>query len=77
MNCAELVGQLVAIDSVNPALSTGAPGERAITDFVAAWLADHGVDVVEIPSGDRDDGGKGHRDGGWRRSSAAAGTPRW
>ncbi|MGH7443788.1 MAG: M20/M25/M40 family metallo-hydrolase, partial [Longimicrobiales bacterium] len=45
----DLLARLVAIDSVNPALSPGAPGERAITNFVAGWLADHGVEVSEIP----------------------------
>jgi len=46
----DLVAQLVAIDSVNPTLVAGAPGERAITDFVAAWLAARGVTVSEVAS---------------------------
>ncbi|MEP7383656.1 MAG: M20/M25/M40 family metallo-hydrolase [Gemmatimonadota bacterium] len=47
---ASLLGALVAIDSVNPTLVPGAPGERAITDFVARWLAARGVAVSEVPS---------------------------
>lgn len=55
MTSTDLLARLVAIDSVNPALSPGAPGERAITDFVAGWLADHGVEVSEVPcEGDTD-----------------------
>ncbi|MGH2943282.1 MAG: acetylornithine deacetylase, partial [Solirubrobacteraceae bacterium] len=33
-----LLADLVAIDSVNPALVPGAAGEAAIAAFVAAWL---------------------------------------
>ncbi len=33
---AQLVAQLVAINSINPDLEADAPGERAITDHVAA-----------------------------------------
>jgi acetylornithine deacetylase len=51
MNLRDLLTQLVAINSVNPALVPGAPGERAITEFVAAWLAARSVRVAEIPSG--------------------------
>jgi acetylornithine deacetylase len=46
----DLLAQLVAIDSVNPMLVAGAPGERAITDFVAAWLLSRGVTVAEVPA---------------------------
>lgn len=40
---ADLVGQLVAIDSVNPTLVPGGAGEAAIAAFVADWLRDRGV----------------------------------
>ncbi len=46
----DLVAQLVAINSVNPALVTDAPGERAITDFVSGWLSARGVAVAEVAS---------------------------
>jgi acetylornithine deacetylase len=46
----ELLSQLVAIDSVNPALIANSPGERRITDFVARWLTARGVMVTEVPS---------------------------
>jgi acetylornithine deacetylase len=48
-----LVAQLVAIDSVNPALVPGGRGEAEIATFVAAWMADAGldVDVVEAAPG--------------------------
>jgi acetylornithine deacetylase len=42
---AELTGELVAIDSVNPDLVPGAAGEGEIARFVAAWLEDAGLDV--------------------------------
>ena len=41
----ELTAALVAIDSVNPSLVPGGAGERAIADFVAAWLTDAGLDT--------------------------------
>lgn len=41
----ELLEQLVAIDSVNPTLSPGAPGEAACAHFAGDWLADRGVQV--------------------------------
>lgn len=50
MTLTELLTRLVAIDSVNPSLVAGAPGERVITDFVAAWLAGRGVSVSEVNS---------------------------
>jgi acetylornithine deacetylase len=40
-----LVGELVAIDSVNPALVTGGAGEEEIARFTAAWMEDAGLDV--------------------------------
>lgn len=43
---AELVSQLVAIDSVNPDLVPGGSGERAIATFVAEWLDRAGLDVT-------------------------------
>lgn len=53
VNPTDLLVRLVAIDSVNPALVRGAPGERAITDFIAAWLRERGVEVDEV-AGDGD-----------------------
>jgi acetylornithine deacetylase len=49
----DLVGRLVAIDSVNPSLVPGAAGEREIADFVAGWARSAGlaVDVVEETPG--------------------------
>jgi acetylornithine deacetylase len=43
---AELLSQLVAIDSVNPDLVPGGAGEAAIAAFVAAWLERAGLDVT-------------------------------
>ena len=43
---AELVAQLVAIDSVNPDLVPGGRGEHAIATFVAGWLDRAGLDVT-------------------------------
>jgi acetylornithine deacetylase len=45
---ARLLADLVAIDSVNPALVPGAAGEAAIAAYVAAWLGEHGLDVTVI-----------------------------
>jgi acetylornithine deacetylase len=42
---AELTGQLVAIDSVNPDLVPGGAGEGAIARFVAGWLERAGLEV--------------------------------
>lgn len=46
---AELTRDLVAIDSVNPALVPGGVGETEIATFVAAWARDAGLeaDVLE------------------------------
>jgi acetylornithine deacetylase len=41
----ELLRQLVAIESVNPALANDATGEGAIARHVAAWLERAGLDV--------------------------------
>lgn len=43
---ADLVSQLVSIDSVNPDLVPGGAGEQAIAGFVAGWLARAGLDVT-------------------------------
>lgn len=43
---AELVAQLVAIDSVNPDLVPGGSGEHAIATVVAGWLDRAGLDVT-------------------------------
>jgi acetylornithine deacetylase len=40
-----LLSDLVAIDSVNPSLVPGAAGEARIAGFVAAWLANAGLEV--------------------------------
>jgi acetylornithine deacetylase len=45
---AELTGQLVAIDSINPELVPGAKGEAALASFVAAWLREAGLEVELI-----------------------------
>jgi acetylornithine deacetylase len=42
---AELLAQLVAIDSVNPSLVAGGAGEGEIAAFVAGWLEGAGLDV--------------------------------
>ncbi len=41
----DLLGELVAIDSVNPGYSEGGVGEGAIAAFVAAWLERAGLEV--------------------------------
>jgi acetylornithine deacetylase len=46
MDHVALLGQLVAIDSVNPDLVAGAAGEQEIAGFVAGWLDDRGLQVV-------------------------------
>jgi acetylornithine deacetylase len=50
---AELLADLVRIDSVNPDLIAGAAGEEEIARFVARWLAEAGleVDVEEVAPG--------------------------
>ena len=42
----DLLAELVAIDSVNPALVPGGAGESEIAAFVAAWLTDQGLEVT-------------------------------
>jgi acetylornithine deacetylase len=41
----ELLGDLVAIESINPALDPAGSGEAEIAAFVAAWLRERGLDV--------------------------------
>lgn len=41
----ELVSKLVSIESVNPDLQPGAPGEAAIASFVASWFRAHGIET--------------------------------
>ena len=41
----DLLGELVAIDSVNPGYSEGGAGEGAIAAFAARWLERAGLDV--------------------------------
>ena len=43
----DLVGRLVAIDSVNPSLVPGSAGEAGIAAFVAGWAGEAGL-VVEM-----------------------------
>ena len=43
---ADLLAQLVAIDSVNPTLVPGGAGEAQIAAFVADWLREHGLEVT-------------------------------
>ena len=43
-----LTADLVAIDSVNPALVPGGAGEAAIAGFCATWLAAHGFEVHRL-----------------------------
>ncbi len=53
MALAELLADLVRIDSINPDLVEGAAGEGQIARFVAAWLEDAGleVEVEEVAPG--------------------------
>ncbi len=48
MDAAGLLADLVEIDSVNPALVPGAAGEARIAVFVAAWLAERGLEVTVL-----------------------------
>jgi acetylornithine deacetylase len=48
MDAARLLADLVAIDSVNPALVPGAAGEAEIAAYVAAWLREHGLEVTVV-----------------------------
>jgi len=42
----QLLSDLVAIESVNPALDPAGSGEARIAAFVAAWLGERGLDVT-------------------------------
>ncbi len=46
MNAARLLADLVAIDSVNPALVPGAAGEAEIAAYVARWMGERGLEVT-------------------------------
>lgn len=46
----EVLARLVAIDSVNSDLVSGAAGESAIADWCGAWLADRGFEVTRLES---------------------------
>ena len=48
MHAAALLADLVAIDSVNPALVPGAAGEGQIADYVATWLRERGLEVTVV-----------------------------
>jgi acetylornithine deacetylase len=50
---AELTTQLVAIDSVNPALVPGGAGEAEIARFVADWLGAAGLEVELLGPSER------------------------
>jgi succinyl-diaminopimelate desuccinylase len=45
-----LLQQLIAIDSVNPDLVPGAPGEGAMAACCAEWLARHGFEIHRLES---------------------------
>ncbi|GAB4110967.1 MAG: ArgE/DapE family deacylase [Roseiflexaceae bacterium] len=49
----QLLADLVAIDSRNPALSEGVPGEPAIIAYVADFVQRHGFEYVLLPPEDR------------------------
>lgn len=54
MSLAELTQRLVAINSINPSLVPGAPGEAEVIAFAREWLQQAGVRgtvVVETPAG--------------------------
>jgi acetylornithine deacetylase len=40
-----LIQRLVSIESVNPTLIPGGPGEAPVADFIAGWLDERGLDV--------------------------------
>jgi acetylornithine deacetylase len=46
MGHVELLSELVAINSINPDLVPGAPGEAEIAQFVAQWMGRAGMDVT-------------------------------
>jgi diaminopropionate ammonia-lyase family len=64
-----LLDALLRMDSSNPALASGAPGEGAVAAFVADWARAHGlaVEVVEETPGRPNVLVRGGRDVGGRR----------
>ena len=48
MDVAALLADLVAIDSVNPALVPGAAGEAEIAAYVEVWLREHGLEAIVL-----------------------------
>lgn len=44
-NLTNLLSELVRIDSQNPDLVPGAPGERAVAEFCVRWLSERGVEA--------------------------------
>lgn len=48
MDVAALLADLVAIDSVNPALVPGAAGEAEIAGYVADWMRARGLEVTVV-----------------------------
>jgi acetylornithine deacetylase len=65
---AELVSQLVAIESVNPTLVPGGSGEAEMGRFVADWLSARGIDTKyeEVAPGRANVVGRVHGTGGGR-----------
>lgn len=47
---AQLLKELVRIDSVNPALVPGAAGETAIAGYTSSWLEDRGFNITKLES---------------------------
>lgn len=47
-SAAELLKELVSINSVNPDLVPGAAGESEIADFCTRWLAARGFEVHRL-----------------------------
>jgi acetylornithine deacetylase len=48
MNATELLGGLVSINSVNPDLVPGGPGEGEIAGFIADWCEEQGLEVHRL-----------------------------
>jgi acetylornithine deacetylase len=48
---ASLLASLVKINSINPSLVPGAPGEAEIAHFVRGWLAERGMQVEVLDAG--------------------------
>jgi acetylornithine deacetylase len=64
----QLLSDLVSINSVNPDLVSGAPGETEIAHYIALWLERAGLDVqvIESVSGRPNVAGIAHGTGGGR-----------